>query len=151
MTCANRPTLLKYDKFKLKRYSYQNAEKQVCLVQILKGEIEMFKKIGTILCVALIFFGVPAHAEVSLNQEDDFALLANHVEVTTLLALKGAGPAGSYQGNDTGMPENHYPQTQTQTQSVDIATEDEFFAVFIVMSVVTVVVGIAYLAVYGVT
>jgi len=110
----------------------------------------MFKKIGSILCVSLIFFGVPAHAEVSLNQEDDFALLANHSEVTTLLALKGAGPAGSYQGNENHMPENHFQGTQTQTQPATTTGEDEFFALVIVMGVVAVVVGVVYFAAYGV-
>jgi len=108
----------------------------------------MFKKIGSILCVSLIFFGVPAHAEVSLNQEDDFALLANHSQVTTLLALKGAGPAGSYQGNESHMPENHFQETQTQPATT--TGEDEFFALVIVMGIVAVVVGVVYFAAYGV-
>lgn len=112
----------------------------------------MYQKLGLVLCLSLIFFGLPAYGEVSLNQEDDFALLANHPESSNLLALKGAGPAGTLDGN-SGIPETYKnpPVSQTPPAVTPTTTaEDEVAAFFIVTAIVFAAVGLAYFAVYGV-
>lgn len=108
----------------------------------------MFNKIGYFLCVSLVFLGLPAYGEVSLDQEDVFEKLANHSKAPELLALKGAGPAGNI-GDEPKAPAAFTPPpVQTQT-SYDTTAEDEAFAAIMVVSIVAVAVGVAYFAVYG--
>lgn len=111
----------------------------------------MFNKISYLLCLALILLGVPvAHAEVSLNQEDDFALLVNHPEAAQLLVLKGAGPAGaSPSPSDLHVQNEYHPPVAAPTAPATMSAEDEFFVFTMVIAAVAVAAGLAYFAVSG--